>query len=132
MSLLQFGNSWVAGASEAGPPLAARAQSPSGNTEALVPEEEARGFRESGPNSTAPRPPVARDYKSCVFSASTQCRCPAPLLSALCPGPAMASTRARPMLPLLLVLLAVVIPGESEVGSLWGAGFQTSGGPRAW
>lgn len=45
------------------------------------------------------------------------------LLPALCPGLAMA-----PTLPLLLALVTVVIPGESEVGSLLGISLWTPGG----
>ncbi|KAK7800488.1 hypothetical protein U0070_024268 [Myodes glareolus] len=111
MSLLQFGNSWATRASEAGPPLSvrARALSPSGNTEVLVQEGKARGFRESGPASTAPRSPVASDYKGphAVQSLSLHpVLVPRTLLPALCPGLAMA-----PTLPLLLALVTVVIPG---------------------
>lgn len=128
MSLLQFGNSWATRASEAGPPLSvrARALSPSGNTEVLVQEGKARGFRESGPASTAPRSPVASDYKGphAVQSLSLHpVLVPRTLLPALCPGLAMA-----PTLPLLLALVTVVIPGESEVGSLLGISLWTPGG----
>ncbi|XP_049981507.1 intercellular adhesion molecule 1 isoform X2 [Alexandromys fortis] len=107
--LLQFGNSWAMRASEAGPPLSARALSPSGNTEVLVQEGKARGFRESGPASTAPRYPVASDYKGpdAVQSLSLHpVLVTRTLLPALCPGLAMA-----PTLPLLLALVALVIPG---------------------
>lgn len=70
---------------------------------------------------------MASDYKGphALQSLSLQpVLVPRTLLPALCPGLAMAPT----LPPLLLALVAVVIPGESEVGSLLGISLWTPGG----
>lgn len=94
-----------------------------------------RGRREVSGKVAPTAPPLGPPWPETIKAAASLSLHPVlepcSVAPALCPGPAMASTRAKPTLPLLLVLVAVVIPGESEVGSLCRAGLQTPGGPRA-